>query len=71
MSTGTTAAPDGAGQHQPLKHWSELGLVRRRGVRRWFRRHPRVMNTVVVLIYLLLSAGTWGSSSRTWAVWDG
>lgn len=60
MSTGTTAAPDGAGQHQPLKHWSELGLVRRRGVRRWFRRHPRVMNTVVVLIYLLLSAGNLG-----------
>ena len=60
MSTGTTAAPDGAGQHQPLKDWNELGIVRRRGVRGWFRRHPRVMNTVVVLLYLLLSAGNLG-----------
>lgn len=27
-------------------------MVRRRGVRGWFRRHPRWMNTVVVAIYL-------------------
>lgn len=53
-------APDDAGQHQPLKGWHELGIVRRRGVRGWFRRHPRVMNILVVFIYLLLSMGNLG-----------
>lgn len=55
MSTGRTTAPDDAGQNQPLKDWNELGIVRRSGVRGWFRRHPRVMNGVVVAVYLLLS----------------
>ena len=60
MNTGRTTAPDETGQNQPLKGWEELGIVRRRGVRGWFRRHPRVMNAVVVLIYLLLSVGNLG-----------
>ncbi|MGO1522889.1 MAG: sensor histidine kinase [Nesterenkonia sp.] len=42
--------------HEP--QWDDLGLVRRRGVRGWFRRHPGWMNAVVVVIYLLLAL--WG-----------
>lgn len=60
MNTGRTTAPDETGQNQPLKGWEELGIVRRRGVRGWFRRHPRVMNAVVVLCYLLLSVSNLG-----------
>ncbi len=38
--------------------WDELGLVRRRGLRGWFRRHPGWMNAVVVTCYLLWSLWT-------------
>lgn len=38
--------------------WDELGLVRRRGLRGWFRRHPGWMNLVVVVVYVLLAL--WG-----------
>lgn len=40
------------GDDQPAQGWEELGIVQRRGVRGWFRRHPRWMNAVVVAIYL-------------------
>lgn len=47
-----------SGSDQPGQGWEELGLVQRRGVRGWFRRHPRWMNAVVVVIYLT-SAAWW------------
>ncbi|MBE1514989.1 sensor histidine kinase [Nesterenkonia halotolerans] len=51
----TQAAPEpSAGQSMP-PGFEELGIVRRRGVRGWFRRHPRCMDAVVVGVYLLLS----------------
>lgn len=41
-----------------VPQWDELGLVRKRGVRGWFRRHRGWMNAVVVASYLL--AAVWG-----------
>lgn len=38
--------------------WDQLAMVRQRGVRGWFRRHPRVMNLTVSGIYLLVAAWT-------------
>ena len=38
--------------------WDQLGLVRRRGLRGWFRRHTGWMNAVVVVGYLLVAL--WG-----------
>src|SRR5699024_2945700 len=38
--------------------WDDLGLVRRRGVRGWFRRHRGWTNVVVVVVYLLMAL--WG-----------
>ncbi|WP_022872715.1 sensor histidine kinase [Nesterenkonia alba] len=38
--------------------FEQLGLVRRRGVRGWFRRHPKWMNGVVVAIYGMVAL--WG-----------
>lgn len=56
------SADGGPGQYeasgQPAQGWDELGIVRRRGLRGWFRRHPRWMNAVVVAIYLA-SAAWW------------
>lgn len=47
-----------------VPQWDELGLVRRRGVRGWFRRHPGWMNVVVVASYLLVAA--WSFPSALW-----
>lgn len=52
-----TAGPRAAEHHQP-PGWQDLGLVRRRGLRGWLRRHPRTMNVLISTIYLLLSAWT-------------
>jgi len=48
------AAESAVGQATPAG-FEELGIVRRRGMRGWFRRHPRWMNLVLAGIYLLLS----------------
>ncbi|WP_139084423.1 sensor histidine kinase [Nesterenkonia sp. F] len=50
------AADPAAGRQPP--GWDQLAMVRQRGVRGWFRRHPRVMNLTVSGIYLLLAAWT-------------
>ena len=41
-----------------MPQWDELGLVRRRGLRGWFRRHSGWMSAVIVACYLLLAL--WG-----------
>ncbi|MDR5711778.1 sensor histidine kinase [Nesterenkonia flava] len=57
----TTTDPHPAPDHpSPSTDWEEMGLLRRRGVRGWLRRHPRVMDAIVVVIYLLLSCGNLG-----------
>ncbi|NLS10453.1 sensor histidine kinase [Nesterenkonia sp. MY13] len=38
-----------------FERWDSLGLVRKPGIRGWFRRHPWWMSAVVVGIYLLWS----------------
>ncbi|WP_150461635.1 sensor histidine kinase [Nesterenkonia ebinurensis] len=38
-----------------FERWDELGLVRKPGIRGWFRRHPGWMTAVVVGFYLLYS----------------
>lgn len=43
---------------ETMPQWEELGLVRRRGLRGWFRRHRGWMNVVVVVSYLLVAL--WG-----------
>lgn len=52
----STTPPETPAEQPP--GWQDLGLVRRRGMRGWFRRHPRTMNVVVSAIYLLFSAWT-------------
>ncbi|GAB3849548.1 sensor histidine kinase [Nesterenkonia populi] len=42
----------------PTSGFEELALVRRPGIRGWFRRHPRCMNAAVVGIYLFISLWT-------------
>ena len=61
---GVVPFSDHHGTEQPqavpemFERWDQLGLVRKPGIRGWFRRHPRWMSTVVVAFYLLLCA--WG-----------
>lgn len=66
--TGTQAEPGGVvpfspssvedGQQQATEHpelferWDSLGLVRKPGIRGWFRRHPVWMSALIVAIYL-------------------
>lgn len=38
---------------ESISGWDDLGLIRRPGLRGWFRRHPRCMNAVVVGVYVL------------------
>ncbi|GAB3194694.1 sensor histidine kinase [Nesterenkonia suensis] len=59
MSTTTAAetSDQRAGSQQP-PGWHDLGIVRRRGLRGWLRRHPRTMNGIVAAIYLLFCAWT-------------
>ncbi|MFD5822265.1 sensor histidine kinase [Nesterenkonia xinjiangensis] len=55
MSTTAPSTGTPAGGQQP-PGWQDLGIVRRRGMRGWLRRHPRTMNLIVSAIYVFLSA---------------
>ena len=49
--------PGGEAQQAPelFERWEELGLVRRPGLRGWFRRHPGWMTAVVIAVYGLFT----------------
>ncbi len=53
--SGAGLDPLGSPEQAPemFDRWDELGLIRRPGVRGWFRRHPRVMTAVVVGVYII------------------
>lgn len=54
-ATGPGMEPGGRPEQIPevFDRWDELGLVRRPGLRGWFRRHPWCMNAVVVGVYIV------------------
>ncbi|MBE1525233.1 sensor histidine kinase [Nesterenkonia lutea] len=55
----TQVAPESPAGASVPAGFEELGIVRRRGVRGWFRRHPRCMNAVVIGVYVLLTLWTY------------